>query len=86
MQRRRCHEKDRVEPRVREHSRVVVKSVRNAERLARPRELVSNRAAGGDEIGAGDLTGEHPRVPAAETTQAGDAHFQFPLIHDHPFA
>jgi len=47
--------------------------VRDAKRIARPRELIGNGAAGRNKLGARDLTGKHRCVTAAEPTEAGDA-------------
>ena len=72
MQRGRCHQEHRVDARVGEQSRVVAVQPRHAER-ARCRELVVDRTAGGDELGARYALREVLGVPAAEAPESDDA-------------
>ena len=61
-------------PGSREQLRVVARSTRcDAERVARPVELLADRAAGGDELGAGHALREVLGVAAAHAAEADDA-------------
>ena len=55
---------------------VVAVPVRNAERIARPGELLGHRAAGGDELRADDASREIRRMVPAHAADAGDADAQ----------
>ena len=66
----------RVQPGIREQLAIVAIQACDAEILPRPTELILDRAAGGDQLCAGDAPREIFRMPAAQTAKARDTDAQ----------
>ena len=76
VQRRGRDQEHRVQPGVREQLAIVGIQACDAEILPRPTELILDRAAGGDQLCAGDAPRQIFRMPAAKTAKARDTDAQ----------
>ena len=76
MKRRGRDQENRLHVGLRKHRMVIAMQIRNAKRIARPRQLLVDGAARGDEIDVRNALREIFRVAAPEPPQADDADAQ----------